>query len=404
MIRNIHFQNFCSFRDPVTLDLTASAKVSADNSLEHSRAGDLVSILSGVFGPNASGKTNLLKSIAFVHFILRQSYQSGQPGEEIPVDAFATRQGEPTFMELEFEGGTGLYRYELKLNKERILVERLSHRHEKTKHFRTLLARDEEGGLRQLSGFTDMPALKALLKDRPNASMFAAGLLTGRPEFARINDALGKVETNVDRAGKTDVAAGSRINDVLVCADYFKRNPHFIEDVEQRLKRADLGISGFLIKDVEVADAKGITKSMPVPFVKHETLEGSFEMNLMLESSGTKRLFTLLRNFLPVLTEGGIAVIDELEADLHPHLIPLILDLFVDRNSNPKRAQLVFTCHHAEIMNQLAKEQIVLVEKDDENVSRAYRLGEVKGVRREENFYTNYNAGRYDAIPEPQLF
>jgi len=122
------------------------------------------------------------------------------------------------------------------------------------------------------------------------------------------------------------------------------------------------------------------------------------------ESSGTKRLFTLLRSFLPVLTEGGIAVIDEMESDLHPHLIPVLLDLFTDQETNPKRAQLIFTCHHVEILNHLAKEQIFLVEKDDFNASSVKRLSSIKGVRREENHFANYNAGRYDAIPEPEIF
>lgn len=404
MIRCIQLQNFCSFRDKASLDLTAGAKLSADDSFVVSRTGEFVSVLSGVFGPNASGKTNLLKAFAFTQFMLRQSYKAGQPGNAIPLDSFVTRQHEPTRIMLEFESGTGLYRYELVLNSERVLAEKLMRRNEQTKHFRTLLARDDRNRLSQSSGgFTDLPALRALLKDRPDASMFAAGLLTGRPEFERVNDALGVIETNVDRAGKTGTGAGGRLNEVLACADYFSKNPHLMEDVAHRLMQADLGISGFVIKEVEMADAKGLTKRLPVPFVQHQSPDGDFEMNMMMESSGTRRIFTLLRNVLPVLTAGGVAVVDELESDLHPHLIPLMLDLFVDCNSNPKRAQLIFTCHQAEIMNHLAKEQIVLVEKDDQNVSAAYRLSDIKGVRREENFQAHYNAGRYAAIPEPRL-
>ena len=112
----------------------------------------------------------------------------------------------------------------------------------------------------------------------------------------------------------------------------------------------------------------------------------------------------MLRTFLPVLMDGGVAVVDEMESDLHPHLIPILLDLFVDRHTNPKRAQLLFTCHHMEILNQLSKEQIVFVEKDRDNISRVRRLCDLKGVRREENFFANYNAGRYEAVPDPERF
>ena len=40
---------------------------------------------------------------------------------------------------------------------------------------------------------------------------------------------------------------------------------------------------------------------------------------------------------------------------------------------------------------------------NDECVSEAFRLDELKGVRREENFFANYNSGRYGAIPEPEI-
>jgi predicted ATPase len=128
------------------------------------------------------------------------------------------------------------------------------------------------------------------------------------------------------------------------------------------------------------------------------------ELAMALESSGTKRLFLVLRRFFPVLTDGGIAVIDEMESDMHPHLIPHLLDLFTDPDMNTKRAQLLFTCHHVEILNRLAKEQIVLVQKDANCVSHAKRLSDIPGVRREENFFSRYNAGYYGAIPQPEAF
>ena len=56
-----------------------------------------------------------------------------------------------------------------------------------------------------------------------------------------------------------------------------------------------------------------------------------------------------------------------------------------------------------EILNRLAKEQIVLVEKDVNCVSHAKPLCDIPGVRREENFFSRYNAGYYGAIPQPEM-
>jgi AAA15 family ATPase/GTPase len=111
----------------------------------------------------------------------------------------------------------------------------------------------------------------------------------------------------------------------------------------------------------------------------------------------------LFETFIKILSSGGIAVIDEMESDLHPHLIPTILSLFTNAEINTHQAQLFFTCHHVEMLNHLLKEQIIFVEKNEQCVSEAFRLDELKGVRREENFFANYNSGRYGAIPEPEV-
>ncbi|MFT6178202.1 MAG: putative ATPase [Akkermansiaceae bacterium] len=409
MLRNVSFKNFCSLRRSGEWDLTAGASTPIDDSFVLSKRGDHVTLLSGVFGPNASGKTNLLKTLSFLNFFLRSSYRDQDAEERIPIDRFSGND-EPVELGLEFEGPNRIYRYELKLTPERIIEERLRYFHPETKSFRSLLLRKagKRGPLISQPGggdFTDLAALRKLLQDRPNASIIAAGLLTGRQEFKKIDQALGLFETNVNRMGKSDLGHASHTSQLIDCARYFRENDHLLEEVEAHLKQADLGISGFEIRDMElVNEEKGSTHKVPFPFVSHKSANGSFELPITQESSGTRRIFTLMRQFLPVLTNGGVAVIDEMESDLHPHLIPMLLNLFVDFDTNPKRAQLLFTCHHVEALNSLAKEQIVLVDKNDLNETEAYRLSDRKGVRRDENHFSNYNAGRYGATPEPSLF
>ncbi|HLS28253.1 MAG TPA: ATP-binding protein [Opitutales bacterium] len=407
MIRRIEIENFCSFRDVAEVDFRTGSKTPTDDSFVKSITGDQMSVLMGVFGPNASGKTNLLKALAFLAFFLRSSYKARMPEGGVPVDPFFGQSKQPVRLQLEFEGYGNAYRYQLRLSPKTVLEEKILVRNPKTGIFRMFLSRQAgktqpliEGG----EGAPDLKALRHLLRDRPDASLLSAGLVTGEEAFQRIHDALGIIETNVDRFGKTEATIVSRNQEIFDCARYFQDNAHFIAQVEERLRGADLGIERFFIEEREFIDEKGKTKRLPFPFVTHRSGGESYVLPLAYESSGTKRLFTLLRAFLPVLTDGGVAVIDEMEADLHPHLIPLLLDLFVDKDTNPKRAQLLFTCHHVEILNHLSKEQIILVEKDKDNVSHARRLSEIKGVRREENFFANYNAGRYDAVPEPIMF
>jgi AAA15 family ATPase/GTPase len=118
------------------------------------------------------------------------------------------------------------------------------------------------------------------------------------------------------------------------------------------------------------------------------------------ESSGTQGAFILLSRILPALHQGGLVIIDELEADLHPHMLTPILDLFFSTKTNPHNAQIIFTCHAIEVLSLLHKAQVVLVEKDHNCESDAWRLDSVKGVRADDNLYAKYMAGAYGAIPQ----
>ena len=108
----------------------------------------------------------------------------------------------------------------------------------------------------------------------------------------------------------------------------------------------------------------------------------------------------LLRWILPALEHGGIVIIDEIEADLHPDMIMAVLDLFIDRERNPHNAQIIFTCHAHEILNELQKDQVLLIEKNPDGCSEAWRLGDMKKIRRDDNLYAKYRAGTYGAIPD----
>jgi len=99
------------------------------------------------------------------------------------------------------------------------------------------------------------------------------------------------------------------------------------------------------------------------------------------------------------LQHGGVAVIDEIDNDLHPHLIPHLLEWFEFEHTNPHQAQLIFTCHTPEVLNLLQKHQVYLVEKRNQR-SEAWRLDDMAGLRADDNLYAKYMAGALGATPE----
>jgi len=154
------------------------------------------------------------------------------------------------------------------------------------------------------------------------------------------------------------------------------------------------------IKEGETRSTKsGEAKKIYLPYGVHKVNEKEYRLPFPFESSGTKNMFVLLHFLLPAIEHGGIAVIDELEIDLHPHALPYIVDLFANPETNPNNSQLLFTSHSLDILSHLEKEQVMLVEKKQECKSELYRLDKVKGIRRDDNIYAKYMSGAYGAVP-----
>jgi AAA15 family ATPase/GTPase len=179
--------------------------------------------------------------------------------------------------------------------------------------------------------------------------------------------------------------------------EFYNKNPKIRAKAEDILSKFDLGLSRIKIEKYEGQEKKSIYRL----FGAHKYIDNDQEFLLpfQYESAGTKNLLYILRLLLQVLNDGGVAIIDEMEHDLHPLMIPEIVNLFTSKNYNPKNAQLMFSTHTAQILNKLDKQQIILVQKD-KSVSEAWSLADIKGVRADDNFYAKYMAGAYGGVPK----
>ena len=111
----------------------------------------------------------------------------------------------------------------------------------------------------------------------------------------------------------------------------------------------------------------------------------------------------MLSFIFPALKKGSICLIDEIESNLHPNILPAVVNLFTSEETNPKGAQLICTTHMPILMADLSKYQIFLVEKNKDCESEVYRLDEVKEVRSDDNLFKKYLAGAYGGIPDIEL-
>ena len=405
MIRSFTIENFCSFRHPAEVSFVVGKSAPENTTFRDSLIPEeRLSTLVGIFGPNASGKTNLLRGLSFIAWFLLHSYEAA-PDDPIPVDGFRPLgPEEPTRAELEYEAEGTLFRYKAELTATSVLSETLSRRGESGR-FSAVLQRQSTGGEEKPSitihEILDIPAGVLLNTLRPNASIVSTALQTGNELLRRWVKGLNGA-SNVHRFGRASHLAESHL--LRSAIQIFHRDRQLFEQMHDLVQRGDLGIKQIDITEETVIDQdKGEMRKELVATVTHTAGDlPDFALPMLLESSGTKRLFILLSWLLPALRDGRPAIIDELESDLHPHMLPWVLRLFTTPVLNTKQAQLIFTCHSVEMLNELDKTQIVLVGKDPgDNVSVATRLDEIKGVRRDDNLFAKYNAGLYGAVPEP---
>lgn len=391
MLHNYAFSNFQSFRDRVEVDLTLGRKVALTGWMTETPTGERVSKLMAVMGPNGSGKTALLKPMAFLSWFIGQSFQN-QPDAGIPVTPHFAAAADPTEFEctLDFDGK--LWRYVLRCTPERVLHEAL---YQKRERFGYVFVRDWDATAnayvvkQQDFGLSAQEARKV----RPNVSLISWAAQYDVPLAKRM--ALPYVITNVNVLGRLPMGEQA----VLAAAQHFSTNPDHYKRMDQLLSAWDLGLSGVELQEVPVNNPQEPGQKIWMPFGKHRNRETEYSLPFAFESSGTQGAFVLLARLLIALEAGGLAVIDEFENDLHPHMLEPILDLFANPTTNPHQAQLLFACHAIEVLNLIHKSQVMLVQKDADCESTATRMDAVAGIRSDDNYYAKYMAGAYGAVP-----
>lgn len=121
--------------------------------------------------------------------------------------------------------------------------------------------------------------------------------------------------------------------------------------------------------------------------------------NINEESDGTQRLMDLLPALVDGVQNDKVYIIDELDRSLHPELSSKIMQLFLD-NATTELSQFIVTTHDASLLNLkfFRRDEIWFVEKSQTGVSEVYSLEEF-APRYDKDIRTGYLKGRFGAIP-----
>jgi len=392
MIKKLTFQNFYSFLNETIVSFEINNKPPSSNyDIELDDKSRLNKVV-GVIGPNGSGKTQFLRPLAFLSWFITDSFSESDTDEKIPFKPHMLKTKENTSFNLEFYYKKDTYRYNLVVNTKRVIQESL---HIKTSHLYSYIFQREFNG----SGYDfkqknfDLSS-KVGKKIKANSSVISAANILGSEIAKNIVSNFRRSVYNINVSGRENYNYES----LLKSAKFFHSNKNYKEKVNKLVCDMDLGLSDIEIVKVEsFLDKKKNSESF-LPIGIHKFKKRSFELPFFEESSGTQSVYVMLRYIIPVLENGGIAILDELDNDSHFHMLLKLIELFRDEHTNPNKAQLIFSCHTHEVLNVLRKHQIYLIEKSD-LISDAWRLDEMIGLRADDNLYSKYQSGALGAIP-----
>lgn len=408
MLIRFEVANFRSVLHPVELSMVA-----VDRDRVEARPvpllGESLLPVAAIYGPNASGKSNVLAALSWLRAAVQDSLREWD--DDIPVDpfAFVGDAGPSTFTVESVIAGVR-FEYAVQLDGRAVHYEGLFHYPEKKR--RRIFEREGndltlQRGLGKLSGTRELLTARTLALtvarrfDEPLVSDFARHLLDtqalgrraheGPPDFSRLPDRRDYRPRDVS----THLLFPKTVQGTLFDAT----DQDDVEAHRQRalalLRMADLGIEDVVIE----RRRKYLT---PKVRLVHRAGDDAIPLDFSAESEGTRTWFELIGPVLSALREGSLVLFDELDASLHPTLSMHLIRLFHDPETNPKGAQLVFTSHDTSLLNHLNRDEVWLTEKLDDGATRLGALAEFAGerVRKSQNLERAYLHGRFGALPD----
>ena len=421
MLLRFEVSNHRSILEPVELSMIA-----VDEDRPSARGFDLLAqrvlAIAGIYGPNASGKSNVVEALAWLSMAVGRSLRTWD--EFIPREPFKFGRGptSPSTYEVETVVRGVRYAYRVDVDDSAVLFEGLYSYPERRR--RVLFEREgleirfRRGlgvlaGTRELLTPTTLALSAAMRFDEAEVQPFGRDLagirVLGVRRRAAWRRSLGAGAPGLSSTERLFDERGSSMQASLFDdTDFAPFNAR--ESALALLRFADLGIDDVQIVEGEDDDARLSTQARREPRrqlrLMHRVAEQELPFDLAEESAGTQTWFALIGPTLSALRSGRILLFDEIDASLHPRLSARLLELFQDPETNPHGAQLIFTTHDTSLLNHLNRDEVWLTEKGGSGATTLTALAEYGGdkVRRSLNLEKAYLQGRFGAVPELDQF
>lgn len=398
MILRIELENFYSIKDSLVIDFraakinTAKTRELKNNVFEWNGTPILKSI--GLFGPNASGKSNIISAISICCRIILDSHLNVEGGSfNFEPFKFEGYSNKPSRFLIDFVCNNVEYEYSFELTKTEILKESLYY-YPQGRRAR-LFTRDESA-------------------EKPY--IFAEGAFTKPADVvastSKVNLFLSRAcSMNRDKAVElygyfmnTFLLRVIPMNNLQVAETYFKKYRDLLlaalQCCDSDIVNIDL-VKNKIRSQQPIATSQSsfeIVETEIGHFVTYHKFDPSviFDMD-MDESTGTKELFGLLLSLLDVVRNKKALMADEFDDRLHTRLADFVIDMI----HASECSQFLFSSHNTNLIdsNHFRRDQIVFVNKKEDGSTESYSLYDFKDFRDTMDAEKAYIQGRFDAVP-----
>jgi len=368
-----------------------------------------------VYGANASGKSSLLEAMESMKEIVEKSISIKETDSFVaqPFLLHSKTADQETLFEIVFVIDRVAYRYGFEIATDATIIrewlyqKRLQPRAKESK----LFERDRD----RLIGKHFREGQQLIDKTRKNALFLSV--------VAQFN---GEVSTKILSWFKQFNHISNINSDAFKHYSFNKlEDEAFKEKIVTLIKNADVGISdikkktisydelkqdnpkldelpSFLVEEMKKNGLSTIETSH-IQYQNENSFNQFIPFSLKMESDGTQKLLALSAPIIETLIKGEILVIDELDNSLHTELAQEIVKLFNSQETNPNNAQLIFTTHDTNLLNQklFRRDQIWFTQKDIYGVSELYSLIDYGRGRTRDDLVLerNYLNGNFGAVP-----
>lgn len=414
MLLRFSVENFLSFKESVHINFQAGTiKEYKENVINNdiNRSTPLLKCI-GLFGKNASGKSNIVKAISFVSDFVINSSKESNSAESINIRSFllsTESEAKPSTFEIIFFIDGEKYRYGFSVTEKSVLSEWL---------FVSVKNKEDKVFIRANQDYVFEKAFKTDIKGklelfteitRPNSLFISVLSQFNNSIGKRITDWFNDLIIAQDSAHLNLIEFTARLMSTgdyrKLINDIIKKSDLGIESIEERLSQVAVKKNfsyDFLISIYNDDERAYNIKTKHTKFNSNNTPIDSITFDLLQnESFGTQKFFGILGPILFALKQRKILWIDEIDARMHSLLFEQVIKIFNSEKYNPNGAQLIFTSHNPIILKKgLRRDQMVLVEKDDFGASSITSLYEKDPkVRKDASFDKDYLIGKYGAIP-----